>query len=322
MKVCQICHSQYQDDLAFCLDDGSVLVDLTEWQSEGTLILPENKIAYSNTIPNRQATAGQNQITNADNQRKTSNKFLWLVIISILLSIPILSIAGGFYYLRGITKSDNAAVTKTPLPLSKEKAKPEIKVEVQNKVKGSFGKEYLRCLVTNISPKTVETSRITLSIYNNDVKGDSVWGETKVDLLKPNQSIPVWVDVTNKKFTRAEYEGAMPLKISEKDESELFPKLIYTDVKMTNQTLTSMYNFRSYPEVFYKVKGIVVNNDYDNVKPKIYIFFYDENRQIVGISSAYPPNLKRNEKAEFEVQIGETQIFGKPKDFEVFAISK
>ncbi len=331
MKICQICRLRYQDDQSFCFNDGSVLVNLENELSEATLNIPPDKIPYLPIEQNNLATAMQNGVTNPNsppNVRKPKSLVL-LGVIAALILLPIVAIGFGIIYLgiKGSRQTNIESVTPTPIsktPTPVRKAKPEanLQVEIQDKVKGSFGRKYLRCMVTNIGEGVVENPRISLLLYKNDIKIGNVYGDSKLDFLKPNQTIPVWVDISNSEYTSAQFDKSPFAKVSEKDEKSLYPTLIYTDTKLTSQTLTSSYNFRNYPEVFYKVKGIVTNTDYDKVSPKIYVFFYDENKQIVGIDSTYPPELKRGEKAEFEVEVGETSIFGKPKEFEIFAVTK
>jgi hypothetical protein len=324
MKVCQICKSRYEDEQTFCFNDGSVLVSFESEISEATLNLPTNKVSDWQTLENNRQPNTNPANYGKPRQVKRKNTLLILGLLTVLL-LPIVGITAGIIYLSRNYSPENESPRITENPTPKRQLgfrKGEIKVEIQEKVKGSFGRQYLRCLVTNVSDGVIENVRISLNLYNNDIKGDDAFSFEAIDFLKPNQTLPVWIDVTNSKFTRAEFADAPLARISEKDEKELFPTLIYTDVKMSQETLTSMYNFKKYPEVFYEVKGIVTNNDYDKLNPKIYVYFYDENKQIVGIRSTYPPELKRGEKAEFEVSAGETQLFGKPKSYEIFAVQR
>ncbi len=323
MKVCQLCKSKYNDDLTFCLNDGSLLVNAESEANEATLNLP-----HPNTIVQRQIwTNEQNKITNADKPTaKKSRKLLFGAIITALLLLPILAVTGGIVYFGSkIPRNSNVnmpvSVSTTPsVSETKTPPKAEIRVEIQDKVKGSFGAEFLRCMVTNVGQSVIDDPKISLTLYKNDVKVGLVYGDSELDFLKPNQTIPMWINISGNKYTSAKVEENN-LKVAEKDEAELYPNFIYTDTKMTSKTYTSLYNFKSYPEVFYEVKGIITNNDYEKISPKLFVFFYDDKKQIVGISSTRPPELKKGEKAEFEVGVGETQIFGKPKEFEVFAIA-
>jgi hypothetical protein len=326
MKVCQLCKSKYNDDLTFCLNDGSVLVNAEFEANEVTLNLPNPNTAGQRNI----WTNEQNQITNADKPTaKKSRKLLFGIIIAGLLLLPVLVIVGGITYFSSkiprnsnVNKPVSGSTVPTPPIVSETKTppKPEIKVEIQDKVKGSFGANFLRCMVTNVGQSVIDDPKIELTLYKNDVKIGSVYGDSELEFLRPNQTIPMWINISGKEYTSAKVEENN-LKVAEKSEAELFPNFIYTDTKMTNKTYTSLYNFKSYPEVFYEVKGIITNNDYEKISPKLFVFFYDDKKQIVGISSTRPPELKKGEKAEFEVGVGETQIFGKPKDFEVFAVA-
>jgi hypothetical protein len=324
MKVCQVCKSRYNEDLTFCLNDGSLLVNAEFEANEATLNLPA-----TNTIGQKSVwTNEQNRVTNADNlPQKKSRKFLFGTIIAVLLLLPILAVVGGITYFSSKIKQNPNVKTPTPFPTvpivseTKTPPKPEIEVEIQDKVNGSFGTKFLRCMVTNVGQSVIENPKITLTLYKNDVKVGLVYGDSELKLLKPNQTIPVWVNISGKEYTSAKVEENPFSRTSKKEEAELYPKLIYTDTKMTSKTLTSSYNFKSYPEIFYTVKGIVTNNDYDKINANLYVFYYDDKKQIVGIRSTRPPELKKGEKAEFEVAVGETQIFGKPVNYEVFAVA-
>jgi hypothetical protein len=321
MKVCQVCKSKYNDDLTFCLNDGSVLVNADFEATEATLNFP-----YPKTV-GQVWTNEQNKITNADKpSAKKSRKLLFGAIITALFLLPIFAVIGGIVYFGSkIPRNSNVnvpvSVSTTPIVSEiKTPPKAEIKVEIQDKVTGGFGAKFLRCMVTNVGQSVIDDPNIVLTLYKNDVKVGLVYGNSELDFLKPNQTIPMWINIAGNEYTSAKVEENK-LKVAEKDEAELFPKFIYTDTKMTSKTYTSLYNFKSYPEVFYEVKGIITNNDYEKISPKVFVFFYDEKKQIVGISSTRPPELKRGEKAEFEVGVGETQIFGKPKEFEIFAVA-
>ena len=51
------------------------------------------------------------------------------------------------------------------------------------------------------------------------------------------------------------------------------------------------------------------------------MIFYYEKSEIVDIESTSFSNLTKGEKTKFEVREYETDMFGKPKTFEVIAIS-
>jgi nitrate reductase NapE component len=326
MKVCQVCKSKYNEDLTFCLNDGSLLVNAEFEANEATLNLPYPKTAVQNEV----WTAEQNKITNADKSvGKSSKKAVFTAIILAVFLLPVLAVilVIGYFSFRNQPKTnvDKPIIlantsANSQIKNVKVEVKPEIKVEIQDKVNGSFGTKFLRCMVTNVGQSVIEKPKITLNLYKNDVKVGLVYGDSELEFLKPNQTIPMWVNISGKEYTSAKVEEN-DLKAAKKDEAELYPKLIYTDTKMTSKTLTSSYNFKSYPEIFYTVKGIVTNNDYEKINPNLYVFYYDDKKQIVGIRSTRPPELKKGEKAEFEVGVGETQIFGKPVDYEVFAIA-
>lgn len=334
MKICQVCRSTYQNDQSFCFNDGSLLVDFSDSANEATLNLPLEKLPTQVDYP--PPTAGQNKFTNPQNSpyplKKKPNKTVWAAIILIILAIPVTAIVLGFYAINGFFQKDDEnkittnnsnskPVSKTSAKLN-ERKKGELKIEVQDVVKGSFGRKYLRCLVTNINEGTIKSPRVSLMLYKNDIKVGTVSGSSALEFLKPNQTIPIWVDISNKEHTRAEAEESQLFDIYEKDEKDLYPTVTITDAKMSQQTLTSLYNFKPYPEIFYKISGVVTNSDYDEIGIKIYVFYLDENKQIVGINSTSPPVLKRGEKAEFKADVGETNLFGKPTSFEVFAVAK
>lgn len=333
MKICQVCRSVYQNDQSFCFNDGSLLVDFNDETAGATLNLPLDKMPTKVDYPT--PTAGQNKFTNPHNQfqpKKKSNKAIWATVILIILAIPITGVVLGIYFINGVLQknkenkviadnSNSRPVSKTRSQLN-ERKKGELKVEIQDVIKGSFGRKYLRCLVTNPNDGIVKSPRVSLMLYKNDIKVGTVSGSSTLEFLRPDQTIPIWVDISSKEYTRAEAEESQLFDISEKDEKELYPTVTITDAKMSNQTLTSLYNFKPYPEIFYKVSGVVTNSDYDEIGVKLYVLYLDENKQIVGINSTSPPVLKRGEKAEFKAEIGETSLYGKPKSFEVFAVGK
>ena len=333
MKICQVCRSVYQNDQSFCFNDGSLLVEYDETAGEATLNLPLDKMPTHVDYP--PITAGQNRFTNPQNTpsqtKKKSSKAIWAALVLLILAIPLAGLVLGLYAVsrlvqnnreNKLTVSSNSNPFSNKYSQQNQRTKGELKVEIQEVVKGSFGKKYLRCLVTNPNENVIKSPRVSLMLYKNDVKVGTISGQSDLEFLKPNQTIPVWIDVTHKEYTRAEPEESQLGNFYDQNEKDVYPTVTITDAKMSNQTLTSLYNFKPYREVFYKVAGVVTNSDYDEIGVKIYVLFLDEQKHIVGIKSTSPPLLKRGEKAEFTLQTGETSIYGKPASFEIFAVAK
>ena len=176
MKTCPLCQAEYEDDLNFCLNDGATLKDSKDFN-------PEQTLAYSSEptweYKNPQTAEAQKQ-TNPQNQPifnqpasfkngKQPNLFLvGGIILGIVLFVSA-GIVGGVMYLRSRIPPDVTYPTPTRTPSSTTPYRPptpdtseKLKIEVIGKVKGSFGSEYLKCLITNKSGKIIERPGVSI----------------------------------------------------------------------------------------------------------------------------------------------------------------
>jgi hypothetical protein len=335
MKICPICEKEYQDDMNFCLEDGSVLKDSFEYNREKTLINPKNiqrptnqNNAATDAPHDLQTNFGLNERKNQMIQSRKSS--FGLIIGSIVLGLSVVSgflIYGVINRFSAVTSGNNSGeipnINVKPSPFktpSNETGK--LKIEIQERVKGGFDSQFLKCLVTNVGDNVIKNPSVKLTLYKNDIKIGDVSEDSELKYLKPNQSVPVWIELDDKsaKYTSARIDETVKQDVAKKDANLLFPTLVYTDAKMTNEKRTSLLNFKPYTEIFYIVKGTVENHQSEKVRPQIFILYYDAEDQIVGIASTYPPELEGNEKAEFSAMSGETNMFGVPIRFELIAV--
>lgn len=192
------------------------------------------------------------------------------------------------------------------------------KIEVIGKVKGSFGNIYIKCMLTNTGATVITDPSVVLMLYKGDTKLDSVFGDAALKYLKPGASTPVWIKLHK-------YEDYTSAVVMEKNphgmenSERLFPTLKFT-AAMKVTTGISSYNDEPYKEKFFDVSGTVENEQYDKVTPELFVIYYDAKSQVVGVDSGRPPDLKRGEKAQFEIGAGETQLFGVPVRYEILAV--
>ncbi len=219
-----------------------------------------------------------------------------------------------------ITNLPRQTAVITPLPIPTQQ-KGLLKTEIVGNVKGGFNFTYIKCLITNVGETVIERPSVSLTLYKNDVKIDTVHGNSDLDYLKPQQTVPVWINLFNKpNYTYAKVNESSMIRAADKAPDKLFPQLKYVDAEMTTEIGTSSFNGQLYKEKFYDVKGVVINDFYENSKPQLYVIYYDADGEIIGISSTYPPAMKKGEKAEFKVSMGEKSLFGVPKRFEIIAV--
>lgn len=336
MKICPACGSTFPDDLNYCLQDGATLTRAENHDPDKTLSYSEEPTLQRNnvqTVGQNKQTAPQNYSSFGQPPQRSSNPLFGVLVILFAVAILLAGVFGGAYYLRKNAKL--ATPTPTPqinftpsiptpnlTPKISIPSQAKLKVECGEKVKGSFGSQYLKCMVTNETEGIVSDPSVSVNLYKDDVKLNSAFGRTDLSYLKPQQTIPIWVDLpSNSEYTRVTAEQGFTSRTTDKTESQLYPNLTYTDTKMTSKKATSLYNFKPYTETFYTVSGVVENDDFDKISPKVYVFFYDENKNIVGIGYDGVSDLKKGEKGKFEIEKGETQLFGTPKTFEVFSIA-
>lgn len=221
-------------------------------------------------------------------------------------------------------RSNSPAASKPSGPLPYNVAAPppggdaKQKIEVVGKVKGSFGRTYIKVMLTNTGNTVITDPSVVLMLYKGDTKLDSVFGDASLKYLKPGASIPVWIHL----FKYEDYTSAVVMEKNPRgmeNSERLFPTLKFT-AAMKTETGISSFNDQPYKEKFYGIGGTVENEQYDKVTPELYVIYYDAKSQIVGVDSGRPPDLKRGEKAQFDISAGETQLFGVPVRYEILAV--
>ncbi len=333
MKTCPICKKTFADELNFCLEDGGLLVESEKYESETTLVFSnqqtwqrsqETKIAkqpITNPSPSLRQTSF-NQPT-----RKTAVLILFGIgslMVSIVFGVYLLSnyafkgdIGHPDKYRRTPTVTPTLTPTATPTP------QPEnnIKIEILEKTTDGFGTKFLKCKITNISDKIIELNYIGLNFYKGDVKISDSGSDLELKILKPNQTIPIWVNLYGTDgYTSVKVKEPNYAKSVSKPNEQLFPQLEFSETEMKAESGYMSVNFRQYKTLYYKVSGIVENQKDEKKSLKIFAIFYDANTEIVGIGSTYVV-LEKGEKTKFLIQNTEKYMFGKPKTFEIIAIS-
>lgn len=323
----------------FCLEDGAILYSASDQTlSDQTLSFGLNQGRMTDDV-NAQTNGqryGQTGKSFSNSERQTHvypprKSHLGTIIASVIIGVSILS--GVFIYgvisriPTSVQDEKSEVVESSPKkPLIKPIFTPppttdKVKIEVAERVKGGFNQTFVKCLVTNNSESVIQLSRISLTLYKNDLKIGNISGESGMKYLKPNQTAPIWINLyKDQDYTAARVDENAKYNVAVKDNSLLYPNVIYTDTKMNSKALTSLYNFRPYKEIFYEVTGTVENRDYDLLKLQIYAVFYNDKSEIVGITKTNPPDLKRGEKAQFEASMGDRSLFGVPARFELIAI--
>ncbi len=329
MKICPRCRTQFDDDLNYCLNDGSTLKDYDSFDPEDTISYTDDAtLEFQNP-----QTANQNKLTNQTNygqlqNARQSNPFMILGGIFGLVFLLFATIIGFgvyFYYQTEPhttwyptpTPYQDFPPPRTPTP----EPKNNIKVEILEKVNGSFGEKYLKCKITNIGETIVSSPSITLMFYQDDVKIKEGWGGSKLKYLKPGQSVPVWVNLYGvDKYTSVKVKEPINSSPVSKSAEQLFPSLIFTETEMKGETGYMSRNFQQYKVIFYKVRGIIENQNYEKMSASVFVIFFDEKSEIIGIEETRV-NLQKGEKVKFEVQEVETDLFGKPKSFEIITVA-
>lgn len=333
MKICPKCRNKFGDELNFCLDDGTSLETLTvdKINFEGQETASYEKLGRISAQNQQQPTIPQN-FPNYDRQMppKKSNAGKILAGIGIVV---ILFVAGMIYGLISVISNmdftNNSTSFTTPKPIMTpivkpltEKPKAKLEVEILEKVKDNFGLDYLKCMITNVGETVIVDPSINLDLYENDVKVGNLYGRSEMGFLKPQQKVPVWISLfASKKFTTAKYDESGLLRTSDKAVEKLFPVLIYKDAKIEIETGNSSYNGRIYKDKLYVVSGIIENQSYENISPELFIIYYDDKDEIVGIASTHPSAMKLGEKSKFSASIGKINTFGNATKFEIIAVN-
>lgn len=332
MKICPKCKGIFPDELYFCLDDGTTLTDTQNYidgqnptlSQKATVQLPSQiQTAQPEVLTKQQRVAAP---TFGIPTKPKSNLPLILGGVFGLILLTSIALVGSYFMFRPITEVNPPSTRPSYTPYSPTPTpKPEdmVKVEVLEKTSNSFGQKFLKCKVTNISEKIIEVSNVKLTFYQDNVKIRDAAEILSLKFLKPNQTIPVWINLYGAdKYTTVKPEVTLSPFATKKTTEQLYPKLEFTQTEMTSEMGNMMINFRNFRKLYYKVAGIVENKDYPEISTEIFVLFYDEKSEIVGIGSTGVYNLKQGEKSKFEVQKVETDLFGKPTKFETLVISK
>ena len=312
----------------YCLDDGTSL----DPNAEKTISFGANA-ARTNRYGGEN-TAGQSGLpTHVDAARKKTS--FGLIVSGILVGVFVLVGLVGYSVISSLRNFGSASKTTNSAPSGSPRLSPspaakidpvikaeQVKLELIGKVKSGFDRTYLKCRLTNASDKVLERPRINLTLYKNDVKIGTTGEDSQLKYLKPGQSVPIWISLSEKEesYTAARPDQDADYKAYGGDAERLFPNLIYSDAKLTSEEGSILINFRSFKETYYEVKGTVENRDYDLVNADLFVLFYDADSEIVGITSTSPPELKRGEKAVFEASISRRSLFGVPVRFELIAV--
>lgn len=328
MKICPKCRATFTDELNFCLDDGVVL----------------EPIIVTNTNFDGEDTVNFNKFTNENAGRQTNSPFPQNLprksntgkIVAAVGIVGLLFVGGMIYgFIQVVSNIDfpqnrsgfpsKPPITPAITPFIKpetEKPTAKLEVEILDKVKDNFGDDYLKCMITNVGDTIIVDPSITLDLYEDDVKAGNLYGRSEMKFLKPQQKVPVWINLfAGKQYTSVRYDETKTQRVSDKTAEKLFPELIYSDAKMEIESANSSYNGRIYKDKIYAVSGIVENQSFDNISPQLFIIYYDEKDEIVGITSTYPSAMKRGEKSKFKASIAKTNTFGNPTRFEIIAVN-
>lgn len=323
MKVCPICKRYYADDLNFCLDDGGLLVEGESFELEKTLSFSEEHAGKLS----QQTQLRREIITNqsARNQQTAASSKLrpWAFVIIFGFGFLVFMGTVGTYLLsrptRGVIEdppdiywrspSPKPSIGKSWYPTPTPNVENYVKVEISGKGTNGRGNKFLTGKATNISNNIVELSSIGLNFYKGDVKIRDSYADLKLKVLKPNQTIPIWIGIYDTDYTSFKVIEPIYARPIQKPEAQLFPPLEFSQTEMKTKS------------GFYEVSGIVENSSDEQISGWLFLLFYDEKSEIVAIESSSFSNLTKGEKTKFEVREYETDMFGKPKTFEVFAIS-
>lgn len=334
MKTCPKCKNIFADDLNFCLEDGVTLVEDNEFNptlafsQEPTLQLP-NRTDDGTEVVTRLQNKGQRTFP-YQNPPQSNLRRIIAVLFCIGLFLLLGIAGGGYWYLLSERRQHpvdppdiyrrSPSPTRTPTPTPK----PEnyVKVEILEKTTDGFGKKFLKCKLTNLSENVVDLSFVGLSFYQGDVKIRDSGADLRLKILKPNQTIPIWVNLYGTDgYTSVKVKEPIFARPVTKPIEQIFPQLEFSQTEMKSESGYMSVNFRQYKTTYYKVSGIVENQEDEKKSCQIFVLFYDEKSEIVGISSTSISNLEKGEKMKFEVQEIEADMFGKPKTFEIITVS-
>ena len=333
MKICPQCERRFADEMNYCLEDGVTLVNLRLNEPSETLSYSKDPtLQYFNPKATKESedSSGQNgtNFGQSFQPRQRPNVFLVIFGIFSVIGLILAGAIGGFLYVK--SKSRPLETTSTPTSYSRNtsvnpptpKTENNVKVEILEKVDGSFGGKYLKCRITNTSENIVSTPSITLSFYQNDVKIKDATETSKLKILKPNQSVPVWVNIYGVgKYTSIKVEEPVTARTVGQAEAQIFPEVDLSETKMKGEKAGLNYNFRDYIKIYWNVTGIIETAMPQKNSIVLYVLYKDENSEIVGIGETQMSDLKVGEKTKFEVSECEIDLFGTPKTFEIIAVN-
>jgi len=135
MKLCPICRKEYVDDLSFCLDDGSPLVE------------QKPTVSGAETEKFQRADASRSQVTqirSAPNQTgKQPRSHAFLIVVGLfLLGIVVLlgaGVGGAVWY---FTQLRNERAVNIPFPANSPSPKPASSLDPNTNTPDVFGPEY------------------------------------------------------------------------------------------------------------------------------------------------------------------------------------
>lgn len=337
MRTCPRCKKIYRDDLNYCLEDGAILIESTSAEAEKTLsyaVSPMSAAADGNQAETDSLGGRSNRQAERKTERMTKSKF-FTVLSACLVGLVLTAGVFGFFWMKKTrlaeSGTDDPLTTDRSIVFTSDNVKPppipvaetEAKIEIGERVKDNFGRDYIKCLMTNVGTTVIEKPSVRLNFYKNDLKVSENSGFSEMDYLKPEQTIPIWVWLSESelKSTVVRVDESDKPRAAEKDAATLYPTLVYSNAKMTGSKETALLNYRPILETYYTVAGTVENRLYDKIEPLIYVLFYDRDGDVIGIVSTRPPSLRKNEKSEFTASIGTMGLFGTPERFELIAVN-
>lgn len=330
MKSCPVCHAVYDDSMNYCLDHGTTLVgmkseDLRELTNRDTAQYSSPDVeAYGGTTSgNMAATAPLTMARNSG--RGMTYALLGLIAFMIVGGV---TFVGGFMYLASRSGTDGEAdpprgiPLKTPTPRGIEGVK--LRVDFTEEIsKSSYTGTFRKALITNESSQAALRPSVSFGFFKGDVKVDSSVSRLGMEVLRPGETMPVWVRVdTVKPFDRIEAVQGMMTDADKKTLEQRFIELPIVESKLTTKTGTSLVNFKPVREPYYDIDGVVENNTATAANIIIYAIYYDKNRNIVGFASDSPDEMKPGQKSSFDISTSRNQIYGDATDYKLVMIAE
>lgn len=321
MKICPICRARFDDDLNYCLNDGTTLKDFEAFDAEETVSMTDGAtLEFAKPFAGRGAASPTAFGHSPQTARRLKTPAILIGVFGLILSLFGAATVGGMLYFRhrATVAADRQPTfasdeSLTILPGETPDPKGSLKAEILGEIEKD-GNRYLKCKITNVGATVVRSPLLTLLFYQNDVKINEAAEWSNLEYLKPGQSVPVWIESPDaEKYTSVKVKEPVHSLANFKTEQQIFPSLAFTETEMKPQS-----SARNDKAVF--VRGIVENQNYGEMLSSLYVVFYDEKSEIIGISKTLV-SLQKGEKAKFEVAAGERDLFGTPKSFEIIAVA-